>query len=165
MTRCIENEVCIDHCVSIRVLGSRIGTSAIDYHEDSWDSSSTRLRTNEDLQFRALLAFQARLWVYCLCFVGRHLHLDRDPLQTSHFAATKGLMAQTLAPDDAQGRSRSGQVKSSRVKSSQVKAGQSRSRQVKAGQGRSGQVRTSIVVSTTTTTTTTTATTKYYYYY
>ena len=99
----------------------------------------------------AFPGIQARKRDFCQCLVGRDLDLDRDPLQTSHFAATKGLTAQTLAPDDAQGRSRqvkagrgqvrSSQAVSSRVKSRQVNAGQGRSRQVKAGQVRSGQVR------------------------
>ena len=123
---------------------------------------------------RGALGIQARLWEFRTHAPRRQVDLDRDPLQKCHFATTKGLTAQTLAPDYAQGRSRqvkagrgqvrssqavSSRVESSQVKSSQVKSSQGRSRQVKAGQGRSSQVRTSIVVSTTTTTTTTTATT------
>ena len=99
----------------------------------------------------AVLAIQAPQCVFGMCVVGRDHHLDRDPLQKCHFAATKGLTAQTLAPDDAQGRSR--QVKASQGRSRQarqarqVKAGQGksrqegRSRQVEACQGRSRQVK------------------------
>ena len=78
------------------------------------------------LHIRAVLSIQARKRVFWPHVVGRQADLDRDPLQTGQFAATKGLTAQTLAPDDAQGRSR------------QVKAGQGRSGQVKAGQVKSG---------------------------
>ena len=83
------------------------------------------------------LVIQARSWVFSSCVQGRHGVLDRDPLQKCHFAATKGLTAQTLAPDDAQGRGRSRQVK---VRSSQVKLCQVESSQIKSTQGRSIQV-------------------------
>ena len=74
--------------------------------------------------------------------MGRDVDLDRDPLQTSHFAATKGLTAQTLAPDDAQGRSRQvkagrGQVESSQVEPSQVEAGSAESCRMKSSRVKS----------------------------
>ena len=77
------------------------------------------------------LSIQARLLVFCWYVSRRHAVLDRDPLQKCHFATTKGLTAQTLAPEDVQGQSRqfkagrgqvsSSQAVSSRVESSQVK--------------------------------------------
>ena len=102
-----------------------------------------RLRTAKQRSclIAAILAIQARSCVFSPCVAGRHAHLERDPLQKCHFAATKGLTAQTLAPDDAQGRSRQVEVRSGQVKPRQVESSQSKSTQVKAGQGRSRQVR------------------------
>ena len=71
-----------------------------------------RLRTAKQRSclIAAILAIQARSWVFGRCVAGRQGDLDRDPLQKCHFAATKGLTAQTLAPDYAHGRGRSRQV-------------------------------------------------------
>ena len=120
---------------------SRICASAIDYLEDSWAPSSSRLLNQRGCSISSYPPQNGS--IMCILVARCDAHLDRNPLQTSHFAATKGLTAQTLAPDDAQGRSRQvkagrGQV-ASQGKSRQVKAGQVRSGQVKAGHVKAGQ--------------------------
>ena len=73
----------------------------------------------------------------------------RPPSKVS-FCCNKGLTAQTLAPDDAQGRSMQvtagrGQVRSSQAVSSQVKPSQVKSSQVKSSQVKPSQVKSSQV--------------------
>ena len=93
------------------------------------------------------LGIQARSLVFSLCVSRRQAHLERDPLQKCHFAATKAsrhkpsplTMHKAGRCRSRQVVVRSGQVKLCQVKSSQVKSSPVRSRQVKAGQVRSEQ--------------------------
>ena len=45
-----------------------------------------------------LPAKQARIWVYCWCYQGRALDLDRGPIQECHFFASTSAHAINLSP-------------------------------------------------------------------